>query len=574
MKIKVLLFTLILAKVSVGWAQPNWTVNESDFQYSMTLIARINVDGRMLENSNDRVGAFVNGQLRGVAAPSFVAAQNKYFTYLTIFSNQQGETINFRLYDASTNSTRSVEMTLRFVANKHTGSFFQSVSIADPPLNTAAAIERFSFVNVPLNDSIIQPPNYTYYIPNIISKETLIPVFTLSDGATAHIDRRDQISGESQVDFTQPVIYQILSEDQSTLNTYTFTVEHSFNDYDGDGREDEFDLDDDDDCFSDLVEEQLGTNPFDAADQPADADGDCIPDALDDDNDNDTLTNDEEQTIGTDPLIVDTDGDGVNDPEDDLPTDPTETIDSDGDGIGDNADTDDDNDCFSDLLEQELGTNPFNANDKPSDVDGDCIPDVQDDDNDNDTLTDDEEQAIGTNPLLVDTDDDGVNDAEDDLPTDPTETVDLDGDGIGDNADLDDDNDCFPDLLEVELGTYPFDPTDKPADQDGDCIPDVQDDDANGDGYLDDVIFVNEFFSPNGDGINDQWVILNIERFNQNHVWIYTRSGQLVLDVSNYQNDWGGTLQGQDLPEGNYYYRIDQYGSGQISLEGWVYMSR
>ena len=380
MKIKVLLFTLILAKVSVGWAQPNWTVNESDFQYSMTLIARINVDGRMLENSNDRVGAFVNGQVRGVAAPSFVAAQNKYFTYLTIFSNQQGETINFQLFDASTNSTRSVEMTLRFVANKHTGSFFQSVSIADPPLNAAAAIERFSFVNVPLNDSIIQPPNYTYYIPNIISKETLIPVFTLSDGATAHIDRRDQISGESQVDFTQPVIYQVLSEDQSTLNTYTFTIEHSFNDYDGDGLEDEFDLDDDDDCFSDLLEEQLGTNPLDAADKPADADGDCIPDVLDDDVDND--------------------------------------------------------------------------------------------------------------------------------------------------------------------------------------------------GYDDETIFVNEFFSPNGDGINDQWVIVNIERFTQSHLWVYTRTGQLVLDVTNYQNDWGGTLQGQDLPEGNYYYRIDQYGSGQISLEGWVYMSR
>ena len=380
MKIKVLLFTLILAKASVGWAQPNWTVNESDFQYSMTLIARINVDGRMLENSNDRVGAFVNGQVRGVAAPSFVAAQNKYFTYLTIFSNQQGETINFRLYDASTNSTRSVEMTLRFVANKHTGSFFQSVSIADPPLNTAAAFEGFGFVNVPLNDSIIQPPNYTYYIPNIISKETLIPVFTLSDGATAHIDRRDQISGESQVDFTQPVIYQVLSEDQSTLNTYTFTIEHSFNDYDGDGLEDEFDLDDDDDCFSDLIEEQLGTNPLDAADKPADADGDCIPDVLDDDVDND--------------------------------------------------------------------------------------------------------------------------------------------------------------------------------------------------GYDDETIFVNEFFSPNGDGINDQWVIVNIERFTQSHLWVYTRTGQLVLDVTNYQNDWGGTLQGQDLPEGNYYYRIDQYGSGQISLEGWVYMSR
>ena len=31
MKIKVLLFTLILAKASVGWAQPNWTVNDLTF---------------------------------------------------------------------------------------------------------------------------------------------------------------------------------------------------------------------------------------------------------------------------------------------------------------------------------------------------------------------------------------------------------------------------------------------------------------------------------------------------------------------------------------------------------------
>lgn len=36
---------------------------------------------------------------------------------------------------------------------------------------------------------------------------------------------------------------------------------------------------------------------------------------------------------------------------------------------------------------------------------------------------------------LADRDGDGVNDADDAFPTDPTETVDTDGDGIGDNAD-------------------------------------------------------------------------------------------------------------------------------------------
>lgn len=53
------------------------------------------------------------------------------------------------------------------------------------------------------------------------------------------------------------------------------------------------------------------------------------------DTDNDGITND------SDP---DDDGDGVDDPSDALPYDPTETVDTDGDGTGNNSDPDDDND--------------------------------------------------------------------------------------------------------------------------------------------------------------------------------------------------------------------------------------
>ena len=68
----------------------------------------------------------------------------------------------------------------------------------------------------------------------------------------------------------------------------------------------------------------------------------------------------------------DSDGDGVVDPDDDLPLDPNESIDTDGDGIGNNEDSDDD--------------------------------------------------------------DDGVADSIDVFPLDPTEWADSDGNGIGDNA--------------------------------------------------------------------------------------------------------------------------------------------
>ncbi len=69
---------------------------------------------------------------------------------------------------------------------------------------------------------------------------------------------------------------------------------------------------------------------------------------------------------------------------------------------------------------------PGVANQAQDDVDGDGKGDVCDDDNDND----------------------GVPDADDAFPLDPTEWVDSDGDGIGDNGDADDDNDGLPDVEE------------------------------------------------------------------------------------------------------------------------------
>jgi hypothetical protein len=71
-----------------------------------------------------------------------------------------------------------------------------------------------------------------------------------------------------------------------------------------------------------------------------------------------------------------------------------------------------------------------------------------------------------TNPDL---DDDGVLNADDAFPEDPSESVDTDGDGIGDNADPDDDNNG---ILDEDEGTTPA-PT--ATDTDGDGFDDEAD---------------------------------------------------------------------------------------------------
>lgn len=117
-----------------------------------------------------------------------------------------------------------------------------------------------------------------------------------------------------------------------------------------------------------------------------DTDIDSIGDSKDTDKDNDGLTNEEEITKGTDPLVIDTDGDKVNDKVDVFPLDNTESRDTDSDSIGDNNDTDADGDGITNQAEiTDYGTNPLTP------------------DSDNDGINDKQEVQTGTNPNKADT---------------------------------------------------------------------------------------------------------------------------------------------------------------------------
>jgi gliding motility-associated-like protein len=63
--------------------------------------------------------------------------------------------------------------------------------------------------------------------------------------------------------------------------------------------------------------------------------------------------------------------------------------------------------------------------------------------------------------------------------------------------------------------------------------------------------------TPNGDGINDYWIVQNIDMYPENEVKIFDRSGRVVYTKKGYNNNWGATLNGMPLAEGTYYYVID-----------------
>jgi gliding motility-associated-like protein len=83
----------------------------------------------------------------------------------------------------------------------------------------------------------------------------------------------------------------------------------------------------------------------------------------------------------------------------------------------------------------------------------------------------------------------------------------------------------------------------------------------------------HNILTPNGDGVNDKWVIDNLSAYPINQVQIFDRAGRLMFVESTYQNGWDGTLNGLPLHEGTYYYIIT-FESGIKPKKGFITLVR
>jgi hypothetical protein len=164
-------------------------------------------------------------------------------------------------------------------------------------------------------------------------------------------------------------------------------------------------------------------------------------------------------------------GDDVIDNEDPEPV----LLDTDGDGVPDVDDDDDDGDSWSDIDELNCDSDSLLASSLPADADGDGVCDVRDSDKDGDGWSNIDEEACGSDPVLAT-----------DMPAD------VDDDGTCDAFDEDADGDSFTDGVENQCGSDPLDVTSIPADMDGDGTCDALDDDKDGDGVANDDDFAPE----------------------------------------------------------------------------------
>ena len=65
------------------------------------------------------------------------------------------------------------------------------------------------------------------------------------------------------------------------------------------------------------------------------------------------------------------------------------------------------------------------------------------------------------------------------------------------------------------------------------------------------------FFTPNNDGVNDRWELLNPEFFPNVTISVFDRYGKLLNSFQGTQSGWDGTFRNREMPSDDYWYRLE-----------------
>ncbi len=154
---------ILRVNLKVKGIAPTWTVNPSDFNYSMNIFGQLRIDNVIATNPESKIAAFNNGVICGVANLQYLPAYDRYEVFLNVYSNQiTGDSIRFNIYDAESGLTFvNVTPSLMFVENDVVGTvtnpitFVANTEIArDIPLHAG-----WTWVSFPLKSNKLLTSN-------------------------------------------------------------------------------------------------------------------------------------------------------------------------------------------------------------------------------------------------------------------------------------------------------------------------------------------------------------------------------------------------------------------------------
>jgi gliding motility-associated-like protein len=92
--------------------------------------------------------------------------------------------------------------------------------------------------------------------------------------------------------------------------------------------------------------------------------------------------------------------------------------------------------------------------------------------------------------------------------------------------------------------------------------------------FLDESLSIPNFFTPNGDGYNDTWVITGLYHYPDAVVQIFDRFGKKLYSSTGADFSWDGTYAGKELPSETYWYVITLDSNKKQVLKGSITIKR
>ena len=80
---------------------PDWDVDETAFSSSMNFIAQLQIKEIMSADEFDMIGVFAGEDCRGVCNLEYKENYDSYFAFLVVYGNTSGESLTYRVWDAS-----------------------------------------------------------------------------------------------------------------------------------------------------------------------------------------------------------------------------------------------------------------------------------------------------------------------------------------------------------------------------------------------------------------------------------------------------------------------------------------
>lgn len=101
-------------------AQPNWSLNPAEYQFSMLATAQLYIDGMPDHAPGNIIAVYAGDELRGVSTPVSISGQAFYF--LTIYAHTYStDTLTFKAYIAATDAVYTSPDSVAFKHNTHLG---------------------------------------------------------------------------------------------------------------------------------------------------------------------------------------------------------------------------------------------------------------------------------------------------------------------------------------------------------------------------------------------------------------------------------------------------------------------